>query len=140
MLSLRQSVTIRFEDADPAGVVFYPRALALAHAAVEEMIRCSPLGWAAWFDSPDRAAPLRRAEADFFLPMKPGRAFGIRAEVEGAGRTSVTFLVEFLDGEERTAARIRTVHVLVDKTTGQPVPLTAEMRSAFGLSEPQDRA
>ena len=70
MLSARQPITIRFEDADPAGVVFYPRAIALAHAAVEDLLRRSALGWGAWFASPHYAAPLRRADADFFLPMK----------------------------------------------------------------------
>ena len=61
MFSHQDTVTIRFEDADPAGVVFYPRAIALAHAAVENLIRCSPLGLEAWFASPTHAAPLRRA-------------------------------------------------------------------------------
>ena len=70
MLSAQQSIIIRFEDADPAGVVFYPRAIALAHAAVEDLLRRSALGWDAWFASPHYAAPLRRAAADFFLPMK----------------------------------------------------------------------
>lgn len=132
MFSVELPLTIRFEDADPAGVVFYPRALALAHGAVEELIRRSALGWDAWFASPQHAAPLRRAEADFFLPMKTGETFVARARVAEAGRASVTFAVEFLDRNGHPAASIRTVHVLVDKTSGQPVPLTAEMRQAFG--------
>lgn len=132
MLSARQSITIRFADADPAGVVFYPRAIALAHAAVEDLLRRSTLGWDAWFASPDYAAPLRRAEADFFLPMKPGQSFAVCASVEKMGTSSVTFLVEFLEAAGNIAARIRTVHVLVEKKTGQPLPLGAEIRSALG--------
>ena len=132
MLSARQPITIRFEDADPAGVVFYPRAIALAHAAVEDLLRRSALGWDAWFASPHYAAPLRRAEADFFLPMKPGQSFEVCASVEKTGTSSVTFLVEFLEAAGNTAARIRTVHVLIDKATGQPLPLTAEIRTALG--------
>lgn len=132
MLSARQTIIIRFEDADPAGVVFYPRAIALAHAAVEDLLRRSALGWDAWFASPHYAAPLRRAEADFFLPMKPGQSFEVCASVEKAGTSSVTFLVEFLEAAGNTAARVRTVHVLVDKTSGRPLPLTAEIRAALG--------
>lgn len=127
-----QTVTIRFEDADPAGVVFYPRAIAMAHAVVEGMIRRSPLGWDAWFASPVHAAPLRHAEADFFLPMRPGRDFTALAQVERLGETSVTFLVKFTDEEGRTAALVRTVHVLIAKATGRPVPLTGEIRAALG--------
>lgn len=132
MLTGRKQCLIRFADADPAGVVFYPRAIAMAHSAVEDLVRGSSLGWDAWFASPVHAAPLRRAEADFFLPMKPGQKFEIRSRVEKIGDTSVAFVVEFLGEDQRTAARIRTVHVVIDKATGQPAPLTAEMREAFG--------
>ncbi len=131
MLSAELPLTIRFEDADPAGVVFYPRALALAHGAVEELIRQSALGWDAWFASDTHAAPLRRAEADFFLPMKPGQKMTLRAAVEKTGTTSVAFAVDFHDQAGHLAARIRTVHVLIDKATGHPVPLTPKLRKAF---------
>ena len=131
MLSHEQPVTIRFEDADPAGVVFYPRAIALAHAIVEDMISRSPLGWAGWFASPMHAAPMRHAEADFLLPMRAGETFAARATVERLGGTSVSFLVEFSGAEGGIAARIRTVHVLIDKASGQPVPLTPEIRRAM---------
>ncbi len=131
MLSAQQSLRIRFEDADPAGVIFYPRAIALAHNAVEDLIRTSTLGWDAWFASPKHAAPLRRAEAEFFLPMRPGEAVTTRASVEKIGTTSVTFRVDFIDAQSRLAATIRTTHVLVDKATGHAIPLGDDMRAAF---------
>ena len=132
MLTWETTVTIRFEDADPAGVVFYPRAIALAHGVVEDMIGQSAIGWDAWFASPTHAAPLRKAEAEFLRPMRPGERFTARAVVEKLGATSVTFLVEFRDGHGRTAAAVRTVHVLIDRATGRPAPLPPEIRAAFG--------
>jgi len=131
MRSHEESITIRFDDADPAGVVFYPRAIALAHAVVENLIRRSPLGWNLWFASPTHAAPLRHAEADFFLPMRPAENFTARATVEKLGTTSVTFLVEFTDATNRLAASIRTTHVLIDKATGHAIPLTNDIRTTF---------
>lgn len=135
MLSIQQPVIIRFEDADPAGVVFYPRAIALAHAVVEDLIRQSAIGWDAWFNSPTHAAPLRHAEADFFFPMKPGQHFVAKARVEKIGNTSVGFLVAFTDDADRVAAEVRTVHVLVEKATGQPLPLDDQMRRALSGAE-----
>ena len=132
MRSHQESVTIRFDDADPAGVIFYPRAIGLAHAVVENLIRHSPLGWEAWFASPTHAAPLRRAEADFLLPMRPGETFQAIAAVEKIGETSVTFVVEFRDNKGRPAARVRTTHVLITKADGRPVSLTPAIREAFG--------
>ena len=130
--SCEEQIAVGFGDADAAGIVFYPRALALAHTAVENFIRRSPLGWAAWFASPAHAAPIRRAEADFFLPVRAGDTITLRAEVEKIGETSVTFSVDFLNADGRLAIRVRTVHVLIDKETGRSAPLTAEMRRVFG--------
>jgi acyl-CoA thioesterase FadM len=131
MLRHEAVLTIRFDDADPAGVVFYPRALALAHGVVEDMIRGSALGWDAWFASPVHAAPLRRAEADFFHPLRAGQTVTARAGVAEIGETSVTFSVEFLAEGGALAARFRTVHVLIAKDTGRPVALTEAMRAVF---------
>jgi acyl-CoA thioesterase FadM len=132
MLTWETTVSVRFEDADPAGVVFYPRAIALAHGVVEDMIRQSALGWAGWFASAAQAAPLRRAEAEFSQPMRPGESFTARAVVEKLGETSVTFGVGFYASDGARAAQVTTVHVLISKATGRPAPLTAEIRAAFG--------
>lgn len=132
MLQSEITVPIRFSDADPAGLLFYPRALALAHDAVEAMIAGSALGRDDWFASPQHLAPLRRAEADFFHPLRPGDQVTLRSAVEKLGETSVTFRVDLLDPAGRTGVTIRTVHVLIDKATGRPAPLTPEMRRAFG--------
>jgi acyl-CoA thioesterase FadM len=132
MLTWETTVMIRFEDADPAGVVFYPRAIALAHGVVEDMIRQSAIEWTGWFASSAHAAPLRRAEAEFLRPMRPGESFIARAKVEKLGDTSVTFGVGFYAKDGAPAAQVTTVHVLISKATGRPAPLTPEIRAAFG--------
>lgn len=126
-----ESVFVRFEDADPAGVIFYPRAIAMAHSVVENLFRRSALGWDAWFASPVHAAPLRHAEADFLQPMRPGENFIARAWVEKTGTTSVVFVVEFVAEDGSVAARIRTVHVMVELGSGKPVKLPADIRCAL---------
>jgi YbgC/YbaW family acyl-CoA thioester hydrolase len=131
MAAFLTSVTIRFEDADPAGIVFYPRAIALAHGVVEDLIRQTELGWHGWFENHGLAAPVRHAEADFLSPMRAGETLEARAWVEKLGDTSGTFMVEFLGKEGETRARIRTVHVLVDRSTKLPVALTPEVLRAL---------
>ena len=131
MASFETNITIRFEDADPAGIVFYPRAIALAHGVIEDLIRQTELGWHGWFENHGLAAPVRHAEADFFAPMRAGETFKARAWVEKIGETSGTFAVELLGSEGEMRARIRTVHVLVDRNTKQPLALTPEVRRAL---------
>jgi YbgC/YbaW family acyl-CoA thioester hydrolase len=132
MQSGQTVVMVRFGDSDPAGVMFYPRAIELAHAAVEDLVRQSAIGWEAWFASGDHAFPVRRAEADFFRPMRAGETVTVAARVETVGNTSVAFVVDLTSACGTAAARVRTLHVLVDKATGRPAPLTAEMRRALG--------
>jgi acyl-CoA thioesterase FadM len=131
MLHGQITVPIRFSDADPAGLLFYPRALTIAHDAVEAMIAHSALGRDDWFASPQHLAPLRRAEADFFHPLRPGDLVTVRSAVENLGSTSVTFRVDLLDPAGRICVTIRATHVLVDKTTGRPAPLPPPVRSAL---------
>ena len=131
MAAFLTSVTIRFEDADPAGIVFYPRAIALAHGVIEDLIRQTELGWHGWFENQGLAAPVRHAEADFSAPMRAGETLMARAWVEKLGETSGTFMVEFRGKDGETRARIRTVHVLIDRATSKPVPLTPELRRAL---------
>jgi YbgC/YbaW family acyl-CoA thioester hydrolase len=131
MASFETNITIRFEDADPAGIVFYPRAIALAHGVIEDLIRQTELGWHGWFENHGLAAPVRHAEADFFAPMRAGETLKARAWVEKIGETSGTFAVELLGSEGEMRARIRTVHVLVDRNTKQPLALTPEVRRAL---------
>lgn len=125
------AVTIRFEDADPAGIVFYPRAIALAHGVIEDLIRRTELGWRGWFEHRLLAVPVRHAEAEFHAPMRAGETFAARAVVEKLGETSLTFAVDLVAPDGTLTARVRTVHVLVDRQTGKPVPLTGEIRQAM---------
>jgi acyl-CoA thioesterase FadM len=131
MITREESIYLGFGDADPAGAVFYPRAFALAHQTVENLLRQSEVGWENWFASAKHAAPLRRAEADFFLPLRPGASVVTRAAVEKIGTTSVTFRVDLFESTGRLAATIRTTHVMIDKATGRATPLSRELSAAL---------
>ncbi len=136
--SHEKSVTLGFGDCDPASVIFYPRAFALAHAAVEELLS-AVFSWDRWFASPIHACPVRHAEASFFLPMKPGEVFKITAATEKLGSSSLTFIVDFINAAGRTAASVRTVHVLVDKQSGRPAAIPREILAGLRKSMRPDR-
>ena len=132
MKNHEEQLVIQFGDADPAGVVFYPRLITMAHEVVENLIRHSAIGWNAWFASPTYAVPIRRSEADFFRSMAAGQRFTARAKVEKVGETSVTFAVEFTSDQSEVTARVRTVHVFIDKSTGKPMTLPDAIRCVLG--------
>lgn len=124
-------MTVRFGDGDPAGVIFYPRAIELAHAAVEDFIRHSTIGWEAWFASPTHAFPVRRVEAEFLRAMKPGETYAVATHAERVGNTSVTFVAEFADRSGQKAARVCSVHVMTERSSGEPATIPEEIRKAL---------
>lgn len=121
-------MTVHFGDCDPAGVIFYPRAFELAHVAVEEFIRKKLEAEDAWFASPKHTFPVRRAEADFLGPMRPGADFHVSVSVEGIGTTSVTLAVKFADSAGTAVLCVRTIHVAVDRVSGKATSIPAEIR------------
>lgn len=130
MRSHEAKATVRFGDCDPAGVIFYPRAFELAHAAVEDFIRAA-YAWDLWFASSRHAFPIRTAQADFLAPMTPGEGYRVMVAVEKIGTTSVAFAVEFADASGRATARVRTVHVALDRATGQATAIPREIRAVL---------
>lgn len=140
MGAFETTVTIRFGDADPAGIVFYPRAIELAHGVVEDLLRRTESGWDGWFANADFAMPVRRMESDFLAPMRAGETLTAKAHVEKCGTTSVTFVVELSGPKGDVRARFRMVHVLVDCASGRPAALTEGMRRELGEVSAAPRA
>ncbi len=127
----RTTLTAGFGDADPAGIVFYPQAIAMAHRLVEEFTRQTGPGWAGWFAHPAWAVPVRRVEAEFQSPLLPGAAFDATLQVKRLGATSVTLLVEFHAAFSQPAVLVTSVHVFVDRATGRPMAVPPEWRAAL---------
>jgi acyl-CoA thioesterase FadM len=63
--------------------------------------------------------------------MRPGEMFRLAVAVEKVGGTSIAFAVEFLNSDGRVAARVRSVHVALDRDSGEPAPIPGKIRSAL---------
>jgi acyl-CoA thioesterase FadM len=118
---------ITFDESDPAGILFYGNVFPLAHRAFEEMIESSGIPWPDWFSSDRWAVPITRASAEFSAPLSAGRTARIEVMVtemrESACAVETIFI---LDGA--TCARVETVHVFVDRGTGEKMPIPAALR------------
>ena len=75
---------------------------------------------------------LARVEIDYRRPARYGEVLEIRVGLERIGRTSFTYIYEVLDKGGNIVANARTVQVMYDYTTAQPVPLTDELRARLG--------
>ena len=127
----RRPVTIRFDQADPAGVLFYARVLELAHHLYEEFVSAE-LGvpWAEWFLDPSRAVPIRRAEAVYHRPLRPGRTYDAELRITALGESSFEATTRFLDREDAaTCAETRVTHVFADLPRGRKLAIPSEVKS-----------
>lgn len=61
--------TVRFQDTDAAGVVYFANVLAMCHEACEESLATSGINLKSFFSNPTFTIPIVHASVDFFRPM-----------------------------------------------------------------------
>jgi acyl-CoA thioesterase FadM len=129
---LEEARTVRFQDVDAAGTIFFPRILEYFADAYVALLLArgvdvpARLREKAWF------APLVHAEGDFLAPMRFGDR--VRVAVVAAKVFSSSYAVGYrirAAEADRALAVGHTVHVVVDGATFQSIPVPDEVRSAL---------
>jgi 4-hydroxybenzoyl-CoA thioesterase len=128
----RRTITIRFEEADARGVLFYGRLQALAHHVWEEFVVSTLVDrWEDWFESPDFVAPIKHAEATYHRPLRPGHSYVAELTVAKVGDSSLEVVTRFLDesgSEPVLCAETRVVKVMADPSTWKKIPIPSAIR------------
>jgi 4-hydroxybenzoyl-CoA thioesterase len=130
------SITVRFGDCDPAGLVYYPVLFHYCHAAMEEFFaaRCG-VEYARLVLAERMGFPTVNARAEFFEPLVYGDVAEVEVWVSRVGRSSVTFeyrLRRALDG--RLCASATLVQVCTNMNERRAVPVPEHLRLAFASS------
>jgi YbgC/YbaW family acyl-CoA thioester hydrolase len=120
--------TVKFQDVDAAGTVFYPRVLEYFADVYMEALRVSGLDVPRMLREKTMAAPLAHAEADFMRPMFFGDEVDVEVVALEVGKTSASFGYRIRKGHE-VAAVGQTVHVFVDGQAFKPIDAPAELRA-----------
>jgi YbgC/YbaW family acyl-CoA thioester hydrolase len=116
------SLTVRFQDVDAAGIVFFARVLEYVHDGYVALL--SELGSDLVDVLRQRrwAAPIRHAEADYFSPLRFGDAVVVAAVAARVEETELTLGWQLVV-RERVAAVAQTQHVFVDPENFQRIPV-----------------
>lgn len=121
----RYNFTVRFDDADPAGISYFANVFRYQHAAYEDWILSSGQDYTAWFlGKQGLGVPLRSVSAEYSGPLQPGQSYLLELFLEKSGRTSFTLVGHIVSpsgsGSGSTPlAVIRSTHVFMDVKTGQ---------------------
>ncbi len=129
----RRPVTVRFDEADARGILFYGRVQALAHRVFEEFVVAELVDrWEDWFLSDRFIAPIRHAEATFHRPMRPGHRYGAELSVTKVGESSFEVVTRFVDPEATepaVCAETRIVKVFADPAAMKKIPIPSAIRA-----------
>ena len=122
-------LSIRFQDVDAAGVLFYARLFDYLHGAYEGLLESAGCPLPTVLREKQWLAPLRHAEADYFLPLK----FGVRVTVHVAcadlQESEIALGYRIVTEEGAVAAVGQTVHTFLDPTSQQRRPVPVELAS-----------
>jgi 1,4-dihydroxy-2-naphthoyl-CoA hydrolase len=108
--------TVRFQDTDAAGVVYFANVLRICHEAYEASLAASSVNLKSFFTNPSLAFPIVHANVDFLRPMSCGDNLVISLLPEKIGLDKFEITYEIMVDEVMVAKAI-TRHVCIDASS-----------------------
>jgi 1,4-dihydroxy-2-naphthoyl-CoA hydrolase len=125
------SRTIRFQDTDAAGVVYFANVLGICHEAYEESLAASGINLKSFFTNSTVAIPIVHASVDFFRPMFCGDKILIDLTPQYLGIDYFEIAYKILTSDEQQVAKAITEHVCINPASRNRQELPDEMRQWF---------
>jgi 4-hydroxybenzoyl-CoA thioesterase len=128
---------VRFGDADPAGLVYYPVIFHYLHIAMEEFFaaRCGT-SYARLMADERIGFPAVNAQAEFFVPLVYGDEAVVELFISRVGRSSATFEYTVRRAGDAVLCACAThVQVAMNLDTRRAVPIPEKYRHAFERSK-----
>ncbi len=120
---------IKLHETDAAGRLFFSNQFKIVHDAYESLLEEIGFGFGELIQNKNFFLPIVHAEADYKMPLFVGDVIEIQVRVVKVGNTSFTFAYHLMNHKNEIVGTAKTVHVTVDKRTGQKVSLSTRMRS-----------
>lgn len=129
-----ESVQVRFQDVDAAGVVFFARFLDYVHQAYEALLEKVGVDLPGVLRSREWAAPLRHVEADYRSPAFFGDLLSVElvaAEIQET-EISLGWRLNCNSGARpRAVAVVQSVHTFIAPETRQRSAVPAAIRDGL---------
>lgn len=124
--------TIRLQDTDAAGVVYFANLLSICHEAYEASLAAAGIDLRAFF-SGQLAIPIVHAEIDYFQPLFCGETYQIAVIPTALNslleQPTDKFKLQYdLRQAEQLVSRASTVHLCIDVPSRSRQPLPPEIQ------------
>jgi len=125
-LPFNYSRTVRFQDTDAAGVVYFANVLTMCHEAYEESLAMAGIHLPSFFSRSSLGFPIVHASVDFFRPMFCGdrQVISLTPKQLDPHKFEIFYEVFGVEECEQPVAKVNTRHVCIDPTsrTRQELP------------------
>ncbi|MGB8700548.1 MAG: thioesterase family protein [Thermosynechococcaceae cyanobacterium] len=121
--------TIRFQDTDGAGVIYFANTLAMCHEAYEDSLAASGIEVWKFFSNSAIALPIVHAEADYLRPAFCGDRHEIRLTpiLKSNNEFEIRYEIYDADDSDRLVSKALTRHVCINPINRQRQPFPPEM-------------
>ena len=120
--------TIRFQDTDAAGVVYFAQLLSICHEAYEASLQATGVELRNFFSQGAIAVPITHTTADFHRPLRCGDVVTITLVPTPTATDGFEVQYKVLNAAGQRAAIAMTRHICIDTATRQRHPLTPELK------------
>jgi len=135
-MSFSTRITVRFADADPAGLVYYAEIFHYCHVAMEEFFaaHCGT-AYEVLIGGERLGFPTVNVHTEFLAPLVYGDEALIEVYASDVGESSVTFEYRVYRASDLTlCVRSTQVHAAMNLDTHCAVPIPEKYRQAFASS------
>ncbi len=125
--------TVRFQDVDPAGIVFFAHFATYAHEAMEAFFDQIEGGYAGLIMRRRVGFPAVKLESEFHAPLRYGDVVRIETTIDKVGRRSAVFRYRFLRnaGDEQCVAELLHTVVITDLDAMASREMPADIRAVL---------
>jgi 1,4-dihydroxy-2-naphthoyl-CoA hydrolase len=111
--------TVRFQDTDAAGVVYFANVLSICHEAYEASLAASGINLKSFFNNPTAAIPIIHASVDFLRPMFCGDKLLIHLTPQqlAENKFEIAYQIVEASSSEQQLAKAITRHVCINPIT-----------------------
>lgn len=111
--------TVRFQDTDSAGVVYFANGLAIAHEAYEASLQAAGIDLKAFFKGVPGAVPIVHASVDFLRPISVGDRLEIHLTPHQTRPTEfeIHYQIYLEAAPDKPVIKALTRHVCIDAQT-----------------------
>jgi 1,4-dihydroxy-2-naphthoyl-CoA hydrolase len=121
--------TVRMNDTDAAGRIYFADQFRIAHETFEEYLASIGHHFGRFLTEYPFMIPIVHAEADFKVPLFVGNELRIELRLGPLGRTSFRLDYRIVrEPEETDVGSVSVTHVTIDKATEGTIPVPETMK------------